>query len=164
MQWWVDGPFEVRGRQGARLTLQDNANWDGIRFVTTGIGGRFSYRGIAYANEYEILLAKLLHHMKIPFTPHVHVLLDYPGGKKRPYHPDFLFDGMPYVWTSPKNGKVEVVHGIEAKSSASGKMEPEKKRLLYAQRGINVVILDNRSIEKFHDERHMPLIPFISSP
>jgi hypothetical protein len=142
-------------------TLVDMADWSGIAFETNGIGGQLSYRGNTYANEYEVLLAKLLHHLKVPFTPHVRILLDYPDGRQRPYHPDFLFDGLPYVWTSPKNGHRQVIHGIEAKSRASGSLEPEKKRLLMQQRRINMLILDNRSIERFHEQRYLPLAPFI---
>lgn len=144
------------------MNLQDKADWNGIIFVSNPVGGSLPYKGNTYANEYEVLLAKLLHHLKIPFTPHVRVMLDYPSGP-RPYHPDFIFDGMPYVWTSPKTGKSEVIHGIEAKSRASGMIEPEKKRLLLAQRGINVLVLDNNSIQKFHTQRYLPLVPYTPS-
>ncbi len=165
MPWCRNGPrTDPRKGRVLPLTLRDTANWNGIVFVTTNIGGKLSYRGISYANGYEVLLAKTLQHMRIPFTSHVRVTLDYPDGKTRTYHPDFLFDGMPYVWTSPKTGRTEVVHGFEAKSRSGGTVEPEKKRLLLAQRGINVVILDNAAIERFHAQRHLPLTPLILSP
>jgi hypothetical protein len=151
-----------KNQRGRRVTtLVDAADWTGILFVTNGVGGKISYRGYTYANEYEKKLAKLLHHQKIDFTPHVHVMLDYPDGRQRAYHPDFIFDGQAYVWTSPKTGKSEIIHGFEAKSRGSGTMEPEKKRLLFQQRRINVLIIGNVWIDKFYEQRYLPMVPFI---
>ena len=146
------------------MILVDNANWKGIDFVSHPVGGAFHYGGYVYANEYEVMLAKTLRHLGIANTPNVRIPLLYPDGRTRFYHPDVLFNGFAYFYTSPKTGKREVAHGFEAKSRASGTMEPEKKRLLFAQTGINVPIIDNKTIKRFYEQRYLPLEPFIVSP
>lgn len=140
--------------------MQDIADWTGIEFASNGVGGGHRYRGNVYANEHEVLLAKLLRRRGIPYTPHVRIPVRYPDDRIRPYHPDFVFNGLPYVWTPPRGGRVVLIHGFEAKAHASGPVGPQKIQLLREQRGIHVLVIDNDLIAKLFNERYLPLEPF----
>lgn len=146
--------------------MQDTANWDGIVLRSTDVGARqegrrLRYHGYYYVNDSEKQLAQLLFRERIPFTPDIKFTLRAGGGKTRIYIADFVFDTDAYIW---KEGtRAELIHGIEAKAR-SGKdfsyRAKENQRLLSEQYGINIKLLSDREIAKWHRRRFLPLRQF----
>lgn len=146
--------------------MQDIANWDRIvlRSIDVGArqkGRRLWYRGYYYVNISEHQLAQILFRERIPFTPDIKFTLRTNNGKTRIYIADFVFDTDAYIWK--ENGHAELIHGIEAKAR-SGKdfsaRAKENQRLLLEQYGINIKLVSNRKIDRYHRRRSLPLRPF----
>jgi len=149
----------------------DPAVWDGIDIKSTNVGGRkkdnssLSFNGVQYVTEGEVLLARLLTAMRVPFTPNVKIVLKPSKSAKTKqaviYVPDFIFNKKAFVWRN-ENGTEEMVHGIEAKGlhprqkTAKGR---EKVRLLREQRGINVKMLSTDEIRAFSRAGGLPMTP-----
>jgi hypothetical protein len=149
----------------------DPAIWDGIDIKSTNVGGRkkdnssLYFNGVQYVTEGEVLLARLLTAMRVPFTPNVKIILKPPRSAKTNqdviYVPDFIFNKKAFVWRN-EDGSEEIVHGIEAKGlharqkTAKGK---EKVRLLREQRGINVKMLSTDEIRCFSRDGGLPMAP-----
>lgn len=148
--------------------MEDSASWDGISVRSISVGarkvGRVNfYKGYYYANEYEVLLARLLVRMRIPFTPDVKMCVRYDDGRTGYFVPDFIFDKHAYIWTTPQ-GKTRLIHGIEAKGLTSAGDFPEKAkrriRLLEEQRGIRIWLMCNKMIKRWYGRGYLPIIEF----
>lgn len=148
--------------------MEDSANWDGISVRSVSVGarkvGRVNlYRGYYYANEYEVLLARLLVRMRIPFTPDVKMYIRYDDGMTGYFVPDFIFNKRAYIWTTPQ-GKTRLIHGLEAKGLTSQGDFAEKARtrirLLEEQRRICIRLISNAAIQRYHKRGHLPLTEF----
>ena len=148
--------------------LVDNAEWNGISLKSTDVGAGTSskthliYKGIQYATEGEFLLAKLLHKMKVPFTPNIKFVLKRSGQRDVIYVPDFIFNKLAFVWRDEVTGEEEVVHGLEAKglnASYFSTKAREKVALLKANLGINVKLVSTKQIRAWLAAGTLPMRP-----
>ncbi|MFC1703129.1 hypothetical protein ACFLZO_01545, partial [Patescibacteria group bacterium] len=124
-------------------------------------GRRLWYRGYYYVNIAEHKLAQVLYREKIPFTPDIKFTLRTDEGKKRIYIADFVFNTDAYIWKEGKHA--ELIHGIEAKAKSGddySKRALENQRLLLEQYGINIKLLSNDEIARWHRRRTLPLSLF----
>lgn len=143
--------------------MQDTANWDGIvlRSIDVGArqeGRRLWYRGYYYVNISEHQLAQLLFRERIAFTPDIKFTLKTDAGRTRVYIADFVFNTDAFVWKVGK--RAELIHGIEAKAKSGtdfSERAKENQRLLYEQYGINIRLLSNDEIARWHRRRTLPL-------
>jgi hypothetical protein len=142
-----------------RLQLTKKANWSGVEFVSRAVGCKhdlYVFEGYRYCTYGEFMVAKLLTTMGVSFTPDVSFRIENDGtikNKTRFFVPDFVFNGDEYFWTE-LDGAVTVIHGIECKA---GIRKPEKIRLLYEQRGINILILSEAEIDYYAQRSRLPL-------
>jgi hypothetical protein len=147
--------------------MRDAADWTGVTFRSIDVGAgnkplRYQHEGYQYATQGEWHLAVLLSQMEIPFTPDVPFGLILPDGRPRRFVPDFLFNGVPYVWYGGR--RPVLIHGIEAKGKTRQRMFSEKAlqnvALLEAQRGVVVKLLSNSTIKQYYNKGRLPLKPF----
>lgn len=146
--------------------MQNTANWDGIILKSIDVGARqegrrLRFHGYYYVNIDERQLAELLSRERILFTPDIRFTLRTDSGKTRIYIADFVFDTDAYIWKEGK--RAELIHGIEAKAK-SGKdfsdHAKENQKLLLEQYGINIKLLSNGEIARWHRRGFLPLRRF----
>ena len=129
---------------------KDEADWTDVAFESVDVGVRpefgFEHNGYLYATEGELILAQLLDKQDISYTPDVRVEFEQScNGKKKKrakkaaYVPDFVFNGQAFIWTDPKTGAEELIHGLEAKAR---KLQYGKAQRLKVSRFINIKILN----------------------
>jgi len=149
----------------------DAADWSGVPLKSHDVGTRanrkhsYPFGGVCYATEGEMLLAKLLIEMGVPFTPNVQFVLKPPPGRRSRtdviFVPDFIFNKQAYIWTD-ENGREELIHGLEAKGmnpdqfTAKGRA---KVRLLRETRGINVRLISTKEIRAYLRSGTLPMRP-----
>ncbi|MBI4458003.1 hypothetical protein HY633_03515 [Candidatus Uhrbacteria bacterium] len=137
--------------------IEDHADWTGIQLTSIDVGARHKkkrnliFRDIAYATMGEVRLARLLAEQGIPFTPNVLVTLHTLGDKPKDYVPDFILNGMPYLW----EGK-ELIHGFEAKGvPRNGFFAPKalaRVEALQRERNIVIKLISDREIIHYFEK------------
>jgi hypothetical protein len=150
------------------IRLIDEADWSGIVLASVGVQGKtsgYEYDGYRYVTPGEVAVAKLLDATGVPFTPDVSVKVRHPDWNDilpMVYTPDFVFNGLAYVWMN-EDGSREVVHGIEVKHRTKKGDFPTKGlrkiEILRKAKGINIKILDELSVRKLE---RLPLTPLKS--
>ena len=147
----------------------DRADWRGIVMRSVNVGGRnpkskrLRFDGYNYVTEGEVILARLLTDMGVPFTPDVQTVTEDPdhGNREVIFVPDFILNQRAYLWTN-EDGTTEIVHGLEAKAARSGRFtrkDLNKVELLRQQRGIHVKLLSIADIKRYERRGSLPLSP-----
>ena len=151
---------------------KDEADWTDVAFESVDVGVRsefgFEYIGYLYATEGELILAQLLDKQGISYTPDVRVEFEQlPKGRKKnkakrkpkkaAYVPDFVFNGQAFIWTDPKTGEEELIHGLEAKAK---KLKTRKTERLRSSRAIKIKTLNMKDIRFFLSLGSLPLRPY----
>lgn len=136
-------------------------DWTGISMISRRVGcqhDRYVHQGYRYCTLGEFRVALMLTAMGIPYTPDVNFPIQKEGtGRGYAFRPDFVFNGRSYVWTE-EDGTEIVIQGIECKSTNK---KPQKALLLYEQRGIHILVMNDAEIRRCWNEgQGLPLRPY----
>ncbi|MDZ7798763.1 MAG: hypothetical protein U5L76_04070 [Patescibacteria group bacterium] len=116
----------------------------------------FYYKRTYYDTIEELMIAKMLTCMNIPFLHHVtfSYSINKKGKPRRIWRPDFVFACAQRWIGGPCNGSVII--GIEVKrNKMSGARR--KSRILLEEREIPIIILKRKDIEDYYDPECMKL-------
>ncbi|MEK9152624.1 MAG: hypothetical protein AAB692_04625 [Patescibacteria group bacterium] len=140
--------------------IVDRADWSGIEIRSIDVGARnkgkkiLAFGGINYASKGEVTLARLLTKQKILFTPNVPLFLEDVNGKPNNYVPDFILNGIPYLWKG-----AELIHGFEAKGKGFSPLAIARVEALRRERNIFIkLVSDQMILDIAEDGGLLPLV------
>jgi hypothetical protein len=123
----------------------------------------YRFHGYFFETEEELMIARMLWEMDIPFLHHVQFVFPFSPAKSREtiWCPDFLL-GYPFRWIGKEPCNGSVIVGIEIKKQYIDTVQMDKSIALCQSLGIPIVIVTRAQIAPYVEQGELPLLRIAS--